>query len=147
MAVKAARTAETLCKVPRFGTLLATTTVKTRACAPVMADYLPGAGTGAGVVAGAAAVAAAGAAGAGTGTGTGAATGAGAVAAFFSIKPSLDVPARWDAKLASTRVEMKNTAAAKPVDFDMKFDEPVAPNRLPEAPEPNAAPMSAPLPC
>ena len=28
-----------------------------------------------------------------------------------------------------------------------RFAEPVAPNRLPDEPEPNAAPMSAPLPC
>lgn len=42
---------------------------------------------------------------------------------------------------------MKKTAAATPVDFDRKFDEPVAPNRLPDAPEPKAAPMSAPFPC
>ena len=58
------------------------------------------------------------------------------------------VPLAWVvAKFASTRVDAKKTAAATPVDLDMKFDEPVAPNKLPDAPEPNAAPMSAPLPC
>ena len=30
---------------------------------------------------------------------------------------------------------------------DRKFAEPAAPNRLPDEPLPNAAPMSAPLPC
>ena len=50
-------------------------------------------------------------------------------------------------KYASASVAPKNIAAAMPVDFDRKFDEPVAPNKLPEAPEPKAAPMSAPLPC
>jgi hypothetical protein len=44
-------------------------------------------------------------------------------------------------------VAAKKTAAATPVDFDKKFEEPVAPNKLPDAPEPNAAPISAPLPC
>jgi hypothetical protein len=42
---------------------------------------------------------------------------------------------------------MKKTAAAIPVNLERKFDEPLAPNKLPEAPEPNAAPISAPLPC
>lgn len=44
-------------------------------------------------------------------------------------------------------VALKKIAAAIPVDLDMKFEEPVAPNKLPEAPEPKAAPISAPLPC
>ena len=48
---------------------------------------------------------------------------------------------------ASPSVAAKNTAAAIPVDLDRKFDEPVAPNKLPDAPEPKAAPISAPLPC
>src|SRR5512139_2605280 len=42
---------------------------------------------------------------------------------------------------------MKNTTARMAVVRDRKFAEPVAPKRLPEAPEPNAAPTSAPLPC
>lgn len=45
------------------------------------------------------------------------------------------------------RVEAKKIAAASAVDLDRKFEEPDAPNRLPDAPEPKAAPMSAPLPC
>lgn len=45
------------------------------------------------------------------------------------------------------RVEAKKIAAARAVDLDRKFEEPEAPNRLPEAPEPKAAPISAPLPC
>jgi len=109
------------------------------------------AGAGAGVsVAGAAA---AGAAGAGAGAACGMAaepvTGAGAVTGTFafSITPPLTPASRLVAKCARTSVDEKKIAAATPVDFDMKFDEPVAPNRLPEAPEPNAAPISAPLPC
>ena len=41
----------------------------------------------------------------------------------------------------------KNTAARMAVVRERKFAEPVAPKRLPEEPLPNAAPMSAPLPC
>ena len=41
----------------------------------------------------------------------------------------------------------KNTAAKTAVVRDMKFAPPVAPNKLPEPLLPNAAPMSAPLPC
>jgi hypothetical protein len=41
----------------------------------------------------------------------------------------------------------KKTAAKHPVVRLRKLAEPVAPKRLPEAPLPNAAPMSAPLPC
>jgi energy-coupling factor transporter ATP-binding protein EcfA2 len=44
-------------------------------------------------------------------------------------------------------VAAKNTAAATPVDLERKFEDPLAPNRLPDAPEPKAAPISAPLPC
>src|SRR5207253_988274 len=42
---------------------------------------------------------------------------------------------------------MKNTAAHTAVERDRKFALPVAPNRLPDAPLPKEAPMSAPLPC
>src|SRR6185503_2860876 len=41
----------------------------------------------------------------------------------------------------------KKTVASIAVARLRKFAEPVAPNTLPEAPPPNAAPMSAPLPC
>jgi len=54
---------------------------------------------------------------------------------------------RFELKNARARVAPKKIAAAMPVDFDKKFDDPVAPNKLPDAPEPKAAPMSAPLPC
>ena len=67
--------------------------------------------------------------------------------AMRSITPPPVGALRLVLKYASARVEAKKIAAATPVDFDMKFDEPVAPNRLPEAPEPKAAPMSAPFPC
>src|SRR6478735_875137 len=42
---------------------------------------------------------------------------------------------------------MKNTNAHTAVERDRKFALPVAPKRLPDAPLPNEAPMSAPLPC
>ena len=41
----------------------------------------------------------------------------------------------------------KNTAASTAVVRDRKLAEPAAPNTLPDEPLPNAAPMSAPLPC
>ena len=100
-----------------------------------------GAGAGAGVV-----TAAAGAAGV-AGTDCGMVAGTGAVTAARSITPPLTAPSRLVAYPARTSVVVKKMAAATPVDLDMKLDEPVAPNRLPEAPEPKAAPMSAPLPC
>jgi hypothetical protein len=48
---------------------------------------------------------------------------------------------------ASIKVVMKKVAAAPAVKRDKKFAEPDAPNTLPDAPLPKAAPMSAPLPC
>src|SRR5579871_1891116 len=42
---------------------------------------------------------------------------------------------------------MKNTVARAAVARDRKFADPVAPNRLDEAPPPKPEPMSAPLPC
>src|SRR5262245_7963436 len=50
-------------------------------------------------------------------------------------------------KNASASVQMKKTVAHTAVERDRKFALPVAPNRLPDAPLPNDAPMSAPLPC
>ena len=41
----------------------------------------------------------------------------------------------------------KNTTANKVVSFVKKFPEPFEPNTVPDAPPPNAAPASAPLPC
>lgn len=74
--------------------------------------------------------------------------GAGAAGSALSITPPLMAPLLcWVVMYASASVALKKIAAATPVDLDMKFDEPVAPNRLPEAPEPKAAPISAPLPC
>ena len=76
------------------------------------------------------------------------AAGAGAPAAgSLSITPPLTLFVWWVVMYDSASVAAKKIAAATPVDFDMKFEEPVAPNRLPDAPEPKAAPMSAPLPC
>src|SRR5258706_16057855 len=45
------------------------------------------------------------------------------------------------------KVVRKNTTARTAVVRDRKLAEPLAPNRLPEAPLPKAAPTSAPLPC
>jgi len=59
-------------------------------------------------------------------------------------------PAREEAWLdsnASSSVLTKNTVAQAAVERDRKFALPVAPNKLPEEPLPNEAPMSAPLPC
>ncbi|MNV87815.1 hypothetical protein D3C71_1819710 [compost metagenome] len=50
-------------------------------------------------------------------------------------------------KYASASVATKNTAASTAVVRDKKLALPLAPNKLPELPLPNAAPMSAPLPC
>jgi hypothetical protein len=50
-------------------------------------------------------------------------------------------------KYVSPRLVTKNTVARIAVVRDRKFAEPAAPNRLPDEPLPNAAPMSAPLPC
>jgi hypothetical protein len=56
------------------------------------------------------------------------------------------LPALMD-PIAMVRVLAKKTAAAMAVERDKKLALPVAPNKLPEAPLPNEAPMSAPLPC
>src|SRR6185312_5683263 len=45
------------------------------------------------------------------------------------------------------RASAKNSAARMPVVRLRKFAEPAAPNTVPEAPLPKAAPASAPLPC
>ena len=50
-------------------------------------------------------------------------------------------------RYVKVKVQMKNSVAQAAVDRDKKLALPVAPNRLPEAPLPNEAPMSAPLPC
>ena len=47
----------------------------------------------------------------------------------------------------SPRLDAKNSAARTAVVRDRKLADPAAPNRLPDEPLPNAAPMSAPLPC
>ena len=62
-------------------------------------------------------------------------------------------PSRWSPAAAvpwnqvRPRLVRKNTAASTAVLRLRKLAEPDAPNRLPEAPLPKAAPMSAPLPC
>ena len=47
----------------------------------------------------------------------------------------------------SDKLVIKNSVAATAVLRLRKFAEPLEPNRLPAEPVPNAAPMSAPLPC
>ena len=80
--------------------------------------------------------------------GAGAGAGVGVVAGT-PITPPVSDAGRLISVLvyASPRVARKNTVATTPVLRDRKFAEPVAPNKLPDAPPPNAAPMSAPLPC
>src|SRR5690242_10188999 len=72
---------------------------------------------------------------------------AGAVSTGRSSTLPLDGRPRSFEKNASASVVPKNTAAQAAVERDRKLALPVAPNRLPEAPLPNDAPMSAPLPC
>ena len=50
-------------------------------------------------------------------------------------------------RYVNVKVQTKNSVAHAAVERDRKLALPVAPNRLPEAPLPNDAPMSAPLPC
>jgi hypothetical protein len=50
-------------------------------------------------------------------------------------------------KYAKAKVQVKNTVAKAAVVRDKKLALPLAPNKLPDPPLPNAAPMSAPLPC
>src|SRR6185369_13869000 len=78
----------------------------------------------------------------------GAGTGAGAVFVVAARSRTLpDSTGRRLPKYASAKVQAKNTAASTAVVRDRKLALPLAPNRLPELPLPNAAPMSAPLPC
>ena len=65
----------------------------------------------------------------------------------LSIPPAPAETLPLVARTDRPRVAPKKIAAASAVDLDRKFEEPEAPNRLPDAPEPKAAPMSAPLPC
>ena len=77
--------------------------------------------------------------GAGT-AGASGALGAGAVCAgtlSMTLPPAFG---RLVAKYDSARLVTKKTPARTAVVRDRKFAEPVAPNRLPEAPLPNAAP-------
>src|SRR5207244_10641548 len=64
-----------------------------------------------------------------------------------SITPPPSSAGRRVATYASARLRVKKIAASTAVVRDRKFAEPVAPNRLPEAPPPKPEPMSAPLPC
>ena len=59
----------------------------------------------------------------------------------------VDTRERSLARYASSRVQQKKTVAQAAVERDRKLALPVAPNRLPDAPLPNEAPISAPLPC
>src|SRR5439155_3900273 len=72
---------------------------------------------------------------------------AGAPIAGRSRTLPVDGRARSFEKNASASVHAKKTPAHTAVERDRKFALPVAPNRLPDAPLPNEAPMSAPLPC
>jgi hypothetical protein len=103
-----------------------------------------------GAVAGADVLAAAGA-DVGAGLPTGAALGAppgtaGAAGTLCMTPPVLDFGLLVATK-ARPSVAAKNTVAKPAVMRERKLAEPVAPNKLPDVPLPNAAPMSAPLPC
>jgi len=65
----------------------------------------------------------------------------------LSITLPPTVAVRDEARYVSVKLVAKNVAAKTPVVRERKFADPDEPNRLPEAPPPNAAPMSAPLPC
>ena len=54
---------------------------------------------------------------------------------------------RFDEYQVKPKLVRKNSAAIIAVVRLRKFAEPEAPNKLPDAPLPNAAPMSAPFPC
>ena len=56
------------------------------------------------------------------------------------------VSACWLLKYAKDRLDMKKAVASIAVALEKKFDDPCEPNTVPDAPEPNAAPASAPLP-
>ena len=58
-----------------------------------------------------------------------------------------DSSVRPDAKNAKANATKKKTVARIPVVRLKKFAEPCEPNTVPDAPLPNAAPASAPLPC
>src|SRR6187402_3195435 len=62
----------------------------------------------------------------------------------LSITPC-GAPECCDPKYVSATLVTKNTVARMAVVRDRKLAEPAAPNRLPDDPLPNAAPMSAPL--
>src|ERR1035437_1819161 len=72
--------------------------------------------------------------------------GTGEVSLIASMTP-VDSLIRCVARYARLRLVTKNTKANIAVARDRKFAEPLDPKRLPEEPLPNAAPMSAPLPC
>ena len=116
-----------------------------------------GAGSTAGIAAGTPEAFAADAAGAALGA-VGATPGivptlSAALAAGAARSSTLDPPLGWvvaprslDTN-ANAKVHAKNTAAQAAVERDRKFALPLAPNKLPDAPLPKEAPMSAPLPC
>src|ERR1700748_3633392 len=71
-------------------------------------------------------------------------------AAFAGALATAGGALRWPRRVEITdmpSVVAKKTVAQTAVERDRKFALPVAPNRLPEAPLPNDAPLSAPLPC
>jgi hypothetical protein len=73
---------------------------------------------------------------------------AGAAGAVCAGVESITLPDTFGREVAiyeSPRLVRKKTAARAAVARERKLAEPVAPNRLPDAPLPNAAPMSAPF--
>lgn len=67
---------------------------------------------------------------------------------FTALSITLRETLGWEvARYASAKLVQKKVVANTPVALDMKFADPVAPNKLPDDPPPKAAPISAPLPC
>nr|CCO25573.1 Conserved hypothetical protein [uncultured bacterium] len=115
-------------------------------------EFWPSAAAGAllaGATAGALAAGATGADAAGTlaGTVAGALTGTSDLVTGLSNNAAPPAAWRFAPIEVKASVDAKNIVAAIAVDLVKKLDEPVAPNKLPDAPEPKAAPISAPLPC
>src|SRR5271155_3325871 len=84
---------------------------------------------------------------AGSGVVAGGVAGAGSVLTVSITPPVVAPEVLCVAIYVRLRLVTKKITARTAVKRLRKLADPLAPNRLPEAPLPNAAPMSAPLPC
>jgi len=64
----------------------------------------------------------------------------------LACSTTLFATGRSEPRYAKPRLVAKNNVARTAVERDRKLAEPLAPNTVAEAPEPKAAPVSAPLP-